>query len=54
MSQRKTNTVGFLLYAESKNIIINTDTRLAVARGRGWEVGKMYEGGQKYKLPILR
>lgn len=36
-----------------KNKHIKTENRLAVARGRGWEVGKIYEGGQKYKLPVI-
>ena len=38
ISQRKTNTVWFHLYVECKKVeIIKTETRLSVARGKGWE-----------------
>lgn len=35
--------------------LIGTDNRLVFARGRGWGwVGKMGEGSQKYKFPVIR
>lgn len=36
-----------------KNKHIKTENRLAVARGREWEVGKIYKGCQKYKLLVI-
>ena len=58
ISHRKTNDVGFHLYVESKgkkkqktktknHYLIDTENRLVVTRGRGWQTGKMGEGGQK-------
>ena len=48
------NTICSLLHVESKKIkkgkrketkLMGTKTRFVVARGEGWKVGKMGEGG---------
>lgn len=31
-----------------------TENRLVVGRGRGKGLGKMGEGGQRYKLPVIK
>ena len=28
--------------------------QIGVARGRGWEVGEMGEGGKRYKPPVIK
>ena len=37
-----------------KKNLIETDTKFVEPRGRGWGVGELGEGGQKYKLPVIR
>ena len=53
ISQRKTNTV-YHLHVESKKYskLVNTENRLAVAWGY-MGVGKVGEGGQRDKLPVI-
>ena len=51
-SDRKTDTVWYHLYAESKKLI-ETETRMVVTRGlRGGENGEVLVKG--YKLPVIR
>ena len=48
ISQRRTNTVWPDLYVKSeKSKLTDTENRLVVARGGGWGVGELDEGGPK-------
>ena len=49
-SDRKRSLLDALTYVwnlKNKNKLMYTENKLAVASGRGWEVGKRGEGGQK-------
>ena len=51
--QRKTNTVWYHLYVETKkSIFTEAESRLVVVRD--WEVGEVGRIGQGYRLPVLR
>lgn len=45
--QRKTNIVCSHLYVKSKRTQIHRNWKLIGARGSGWSMGKMGEGGQR-------
>ena len=47
-----TNTVWSHLYVKLKKK--KTAYRFVIAKGSDWRVGKLDEGGQKYKFPVIK
>ena len=62
ISQREKdkNTVWSYLYVESKTKqnkkteLIDTENKSVVAKVGGWAGGETGEGGQRYKLPVIK
>lgn len=34
--------------------LLNTENKLVVIRGRGWEMGEMGKGGPRHRFPVIK
>ena len=54
--QRKTNMISLWNQKKqrTKAKLRDTENRVEMGSGRGWEENKVREGGEKHKLPIVK